>query len=1003
MATQAAQGRTKQRSKSFLARKSTKKHDDPPPKQRSATDHGAQYDPRASSLDVNEKEQENARPLFNPFAYSIIPDPLNELPSWYHREVEFATASAAQFRARYPLHNPVGPRWYRNHHLLPPHKDGRPPSVFSPSFPPMASAPERAQDPARMAGPSRTPSGSPLPTPTSSQIRIQEPIKPRSRKTSTNTHDGVDMMDGTDPWGTNWHHESPYDIHSNDWRPDPPQSPISPRARRQSMSNGFRHKTVTPSPLSQSTSAVHLHAIDPAQIQLPRKLSKRRKPFTGLFTSGNEDDESTHAKVLRRQSAMAPSMTSLPSLQPSMQKVKRGSVLGRLVKRFSVMRKPGKSGAAAGSEWPHFASADNSRMPTPISPLPSDSDRRASSRLSKSPDPSKRVPAPSMEAVQQGSLRAPSRRSSDSASVHEIMTSGRLTIANPDEPGGSGSNTPVEGEHSHHPPTIQEETTPRPLSRENLPLPEVPRSESPAPIEERQSRPYSMQLVDPGPVPRDVPPPPSSPPLPELPPPTPATVLQSLPQPSPAENSPAPSTVVPPSPSPAPAPVPAQTHEPKPQEVSQPAPQATTKPSVDDLTRASMLVNPPTPYTAPLTIPTTVAEVPEPSPSKRVDRSPTKSKETREGKEGTVRSKASIGSQSRQTETFKLIRSPSGTIKQAGEVIMGMGEQWELVESQEEPSSSAKKSKSKDRERSKSFEPEPVRRRESKRRDQGAEPSESRHKRHASTGGREKAPAADSTRSTQTPIIPDRVALTKSARRSSTLKKPRNDESRAKASSPASASPSAPSGHERQSSFHGSTRPNSELHSAADFASMKAKEAWEMERLWKARSMAYGPDGMPVVSTPATIGSDSRPSTFISTELQRVSSIPSVSGATVADVQQRTASLPPANGQVHGSSHTYVVVQTPYQGAGAQGPAASYAQFASGSTPILYPSGSPTSHHQGSPPQQYYKQPSQGSSPPLPPLRDPLAHNPLPEPPRLSSYQPAPLPPSLASTWSGSP
>lgn len=54
------------------------------------------------------------------------------------------------------------------------------------------------------------------------------------------------------------------------------------------MTNGIRHKTVTPSPLSQSTSAVHLHAIDPAQIQLPRKLSKRRKPFTGIF-GGNED------------------------------------------------------------------------------------------------------------------------------------------------------------------------------------------------------------------------------------------------------------------------------------------------------------------------------------------------------------------------------------------------------------------------------------------------------------------------------------------------------------------------------------------------------------------------------------------------------------------------------------------------------------------------------------------------------------------------------------------
>lgn len=405
-----------------------------------------------------------------------------------------------------------------------------------------------------------------------------------------------------------------------------------------------------------------------------------------------------------------------------------------------------------------------------------------------------------------------------------------------------------------------------------------------------------------------------------------------------------------------------------------------------------MFVNPPTPYTTPLVIPNTVVEVPEPSPSKRADRSPTKPRD----KEGTVRSKASIGSQSRQTETFKLIRSPSGNIKQAGDVIMGMGEQWEVVGAPDQASSSAKKSRSKDKERSSPSEPEPARRHESRRRDQSAEGTDARHKRHGSTDAREKSSPVDTMRSTQTPIVPERVTSTKSSRRNSTLKKPRREDSRAsKASSPVPPAPPAPvtSGHERHGSFHASTRPNSELHSAADYASMKAKEAWEMERLWKARSMAYGPDGMPVVSTPATIGSDSRPSTFISTELQRVRSIPSVTGVAEA---QHAASLPSPN-QMHGSSHTYVVVHQ-----GAQGQAAHYAQFASASTPILYPSGSPPPHTQGDPAHQFYK-PSLQSSPPPPPLRDPLVHNPLPEPPRLSSYQPAPLPPSLAGSWTGSP
>lgn len=209
-----ASGRRQARSKSFLSRKSSKKH----PEERNAKQKGGA---RSASLDMQEKEQQDAaRPLFNPYAISIIPDPLNELPSWYHREVESATASAAQFRVKYPLHNPAGPRWYRNHHLLPPTKDGRPPSVFSPSFPPMASAPERAQDPSRMAGPSRTPSGSPLPTPSSSQIRIQEPLKPRSRKMSQNTHDNVDISDA-----------DPYSPISLSQSPSPYDQKIEPEVR----------------------------------------------------------------------------------------------------------------------------------------------------------------------------------------------------------------------------------------------------------------------------------------------------------------------------------------------------------------------------------------------------------------------------------------------------------------------------------------------------------------------------------------------------------------------------------------------------------------------------------------------------------------------------------------------------------------------------------------------------------------------------------------------------
>ena len=117
------------------------------------------------------------------------------------------------FRVKYPLHNPLGPRWYKNHHLIPPSQmrpSLRPPTFFSPSFPPIStsSMPERSEDLAGISGTS-----SPLPTPNSSQTRVADGgSKPRSRKTSQTTPDNVDLLDVTDPWGTNWHHQSPYDV-----------------------------------------------------------------------------------------------------------------------------------------------------------------------------------------------------------------------------------------------------------------------------------------------------------------------------------------------------------------------------------------------------------------------------------------------------------------------------------------------------------------------------------------------------------------------------------------------------------------------------------------------------------------------------------------------------------------------------------------------------------------------------------------------------------------------
>ena len=153
---------------------------------------------------------------------SLIPERMQDVPGWYQREMERSALSAIQFRRRYPLHNPFGPRWYKNQHLIPPHRrqGSRPSSVFSPSFPPISFAHgahgDHPQHSVSMPGPSRSPSGSPVGTPNSSQVRVNEAGlsgKPRTRKISHGEpHDHVDLMDISDPWGKQWHHQSPYDV-----------------------------------------------------------------------------------------------------------------------------------------------------------------------------------------------------------------------------------------------------------------------------------------------------------------------------------------------------------------------------------------------------------------------------------------------------------------------------------------------------------------------------------------------------------------------------------------------------------------------------------------------------------------------------------------------------------------------------------------------------------------------------------------------------------------------
>ena len=118
------------------------------------------------------------------------------------------------------------------------------------------------------------------------------------------------------------------------------------RPRRMSLTTGgTRHKTVTPSPLSQSTSAVHL-AIDPPPPHMPRRLSKTRKPFRGLF-GGSFDAGHIHKpdveSSLKRGLSLGATVPSSASSTTTDKREKRASFMGRLVKRFSVMRKTDSS------------------------------------------------------------------------------------------------------------------------------------------------------------------------------------------------------------------------------------------------------------------------------------------------------------------------------------------------------------------------------------------------------------------------------------------------------------------------------------------------------------------------------------------------------------------------------------------------------------------------------------------------------------------------------------
>lgn len=966
--------------------------------------------------------QDNDTPLPSFFLHSIVPDPLGELPAWFKKESDMAAANVSTFRIRYPLHNPEGPRWYKNHHLIPASSLNPPPSVFSPSFPPMAaSAHDLSEDSSRLPGPSRSPSGTPLPTPNSSQVRIPDTGgKPRSRKTS---QDNVDLMDLSDPWGTHWHHESPYDAGTNNSpvSVDPPEGLPRTRSRQTSLNAGqSRHKTVTPSPLSQSTSAVHLQPPEAAEVS--RKLSKRRKPFAGLFgTSAKEpgsceatsitspdglsaaDRLSTDQNALRpdaprRHSTLSPTSIALSSHSVA-KKEKRGSVLGRLVRRFSVLRRTAQDPGAAISEVPEdekgasssFADEGRSRRSIVSQRQPSPEKQGAEKKHS---DPSKRIPPPRIDSdllTQAENGRGPSTQLGREINDHRSSTSsdiplaplGKLTITNPDLPSSCGT-TPAE-ENVNLPPEVPKQPLPQLERRDDgcpvLPMP-VLTDKPPAGMQSPLSLPNSPART-PSPAkgllsPLTLPAP--SPSFPEVAPAS-SSAQFVVKKHSPSSNKASPvSTSIPVS----------RPQQPQPSSESvRPIPPHLIVPSIDDspLSRASVLANPPTPCNNE----EPNAQLPHPEESfRRSVASAEKAKSTNE----TVSLTKSNSITSRKTETFRLVRSPSEN-KSLSESIMVEGEQWLLVNGED----GLRRRRTKDKgEKSTRPEKEKTERapsrskdRDSKRDQKKSEKAEaSDNRRRVGSHARSKSPPVEQVDVSQLSGRPSRARSLDGTQRPTLIQPmvftlqgepPRlrksddrqRDSTHSRHSRPGPCPVVTVARMERVPS--GSARPTSELTSTADINSLKAREAWEMDRLWKGRSMYHGQPEATFMTSPPPNTRESRP--------PRVES------------SQRDTSHVVG----HGSSHTSYVVQ-PLQ-AHPIPASVFYANMPSAPPPIIYAATSPYGHiphasrdYSTSRSLPNFSFPAKESSSERP-------TNPLPPPPRESTYQPSRLP-ALADRSSGS-
>jgi len=773
------------------------------------------------------------------------------------------------------------------------------------------------------------------------------------------------------------------------------QNGMPPRTRRASLSAGIgRHKTVNPSPLSQSTSAVHLQShhpptLDPNTIGVPRRLSKRRKPFQGLFGDGTQsnpqsattptnDNPHTLKKQSSKRSSTSGSRPSFTAYRPLVRsqttqekKEKRGSILGRIVRKLSVIRKSdsiistNRTSFQAGRQSQSHPAEPADRKSTRTSTSLPEKNRQSKTTITPSTATEPEIPADSP--APRTSVHAAETRSSISVDIEAPMTLGKLTIANPDAP--SAATTPAKTEEplpANDVDTLSQHTlrptaeTPRSLQ----PPPELPRGPTPTSPQRASQIRHSIPQVpvqsDPKPEPEkeedDAPPPvPSKSPfftrlhlasipaesvfsLPGVIPTIPTEGSPSVtdspvderfePHPLPMSPNPPATNLRRRSPSP-PTPTSAPTRAPPPAYM-----QGLTNDS--PLSRASLYVNPGTPYVASSTViaQSRTTEIIKAQPA-----------------ESSQRPKNSTSSKSRETETFRLVRSSSGPDQDGQHTFLADGAHWEVENTDQKkrdvngssrssryktPSREAsgeerhhsKRESTDERSQRKETAEERHHRRESRRpegareRDREREREDRKSRREKSSRDsylrqeKEKQRTSQVTPTSSSSSIPARTSVAEAHRRSDYANPTRR--------STVSSQQSFPREHEHERKASVSSRPTSDVPSTQMLNDVRAREAWEMDRIWKGRSMSINQEGSNVIASPMSTGGD----------LDRNED----------PYHQSTA---------HGSSRTYFVVKTPLQGQ---------------QNGITFPSTSSQktngSHHRTPPPEPI--RPSQYQFPPLP-------------------------------------